>query len=507
MKVTIAALTALTLVSCSKENPSPQVIEDNLVPIKLNLNAQDQVKDSWSDTKKGLFNSINSKQKADYTVLNDLFILKHIENYSNVEQLNLEDVQDSFKQELSDLMKDMPAGKGLEELKVNYEEIISSDLNKEIDYDPDKFLMPALTKEASLQCHSGSAFHQTIARKYYSKKDFQKLNFVMIHEPGHVLPGIIKMTDQGAVLEGIETTAAGEAIIEYGLLDRYNECLQVVDSNHYFVAKIFEKDITNPNEVKQKSLEFTGSKYGFDFKRLQALCPTASQVMNVSSATAQKSKANSSSLFTVPGKLRSITKSSRTTIKRSRKPTAQMPVVSGDHHRGHFKDFVDESDLHGPEEGNFSLIKNTWQTDSKEVMWHLFGDFAEITSDEDLNEDSFQESYSESILDMKIDSIEFYKYEKLDVVISKKVNKKRVTQRRSLVVVDQVFEKHLSKTYTIIYFNSEGQYGGGYLYSLILVNHDRDGSFRAYIGEGYSSNVVEAISYKQVRPIGIYLKK
>ena len=85
-----------------------------------------------------------------------------------------------------------------------------------------------------LQCYSGTALLIAAAASTSSQADFEKVNFVVINSAtegeAHVLPGFVVVEGENFRLFGIEMTAEGSALHDFGRTDLIRAPMKVVEA-------------------------------------------------------------------------------------------------------------------------------------------------------------------------------------------------------------------------------------------------------------------------------------
>lgn len=87
-----------------------------------------------------------------------------------------------------------------------------------------------------MQCYSGTVIH-TLAWRLGGKDYYQKQNPVVIYESGHILTGYMVPNKSGKFeMFGIETTVEGKAIKKYGLTEKLNQPIRIIDGDFFFIV-------------------------------------------------------------------------------------------------------------------------------------------------------------------------------------------------------------------------------------------------------------------------------
>jgi hypothetical protein len=99
---------------------------------------------------------------------------------------------------------------------------------------------------------------------------------VVIFTRGHVLPGFIQFNKLGQMnLYGIETTADGRAVIDYGKTSSISGEIRVLDAQQFMMVELFKNEINDFQGLYGEMLK-TMALYGFSTDEFKALELSAS---------------------------------------------------------------------------------------------------------------------------------------------------------------------------------------------------------------------------------------
>ena len=171
-----------------------------------------------------------------------------------------------LKKVLSSLALD--ASNPIETFKFQYEELLSSRHHQgdELIYNQDFNRVVNPLYNNRVQCYSGTMLFLTLNE--LSSQTHK--NKVVIFQSGHVLPGFISIEKNKIMLYGIETTAAGKALIHFGETNKIQGEIRVFDAHQFMLMQLLKNEISNFTEVYKQMLS-TVSIYGFNTDNFKIL--------------------------------------------------------------------------------------------------------------------------------------------------------------------------------------------------------------------------------------------
>ncbi|NDG84970.1 MAG: hypothetical protein EBX52_08040, partial [Proteobacteria bacterium] len=105
---------------------------------------------------------------------------------------------------------------------------------KNIVYNKDHSNITHVLSSPRLQCRSGSLVYAlALLSSFANQAEYDAVHPVFIVEPGHVLPGFLKREKDDWHLTGIEMTASGDGIKDYGLTRSLKGSMRVSDMKAY----------------------------------------------------------------------------------------------------------------------------------------------------------------------------------------------------------------------------------------------------------------------------------
>ncbi len=146
--------------------------------------------------------------------------------------------------------------------KVQYEEWLTKQKGAATIYNVEAITIFHYLLENKMQCYSGTFLNQLINRKSVSGGQFQKENWVAIYESGHILSGYLKEVNGVWNLFGIETTAEGLALIEYGPVDGITIDIRVVDADYWALTELFKFYLSDAIKTGNEVIVYTAKRYG-----------------------------------------------------------------------------------------------------------------------------------------------------------------------------------------------------------------------------------------------------
>lgn len=148
------------------------------------------------------------------------------------------------------------------QFKVKLETTLAQRLhdNKSLLYNKDKAQLTAPIFENRMNCYSGTSLFLVMNELSANPAN----NMVVIFQEGHVLPGYVVKKDNAYVLYGLETTAAGTAIIKFGDTSKVSGDIRVFDARQFLLSEALRPlQLENFDEVYTQMLE-SMKKFGFD---------------------------------------------------------------------------------------------------------------------------------------------------------------------------------------------------------------------------------------------------
>lgn len=246
--------------SDGEQNPERLLV--NYVP-ELQKNA----KLSTNQTK--LYQEMQSAQGFSYQLLTEAFVDKHIENYfkNDSDQREYrrarEDLRDEILHSLKALVDDIDY-QDPHSFKLAWEAKLG-----EIQIDAEaKNLLDVFVKK-KIQAYSGTSAQLILLRLKLSAEEFERQNFVVIFEQGHLLPGYLSNEDNKWFLYGIEMTTEGPAQVLYGVTKDLKSPIRIVSAEDFILEEIFQDYFLNAEEVKTKLLKRSSQRYGVSMRECE----------------------------------------------------------------------------------------------------------------------------------------------------------------------------------------------------------------------------------------------
>lgn len=281
--VVLALTTAFfmsSLFGCSNNEIYPATNPD-MITVNLDLVASDEARAAFSKEKLALYNAINLKQPVSHQLISKLLIEEHQKEYNLRKDKDVMIVDfNHFMDTISSVeKKNLTSIDSLISLKPAYESKLSK-YHESLGHDSEtQYFYKAVSvfdvqQENLLQCYSGTVLNQLVTRSLQTGVEFQAGNRVVIFEEGHVMSGFVVDGEDGFRLYGIETTASGEGIIDFGLTREIKDMeiapIQVADASEFAVIEIYKFDLDNSHEVAIQALENAKKKYNIVSKAVPA---------------------------------------------------------------------------------------------------------------------------------------------------------------------------------------------------------------------------------------------
>ena len=121
-------------------------------------------------------------------------------------------------------------------------------------------------KTTKLNARSGTyTFFLSLLPQFKTAKEFNDQHLVFIFETGHVLPGFMVPEEKKWRLYGIEMTASGDGIRDYGLTENLDQPIRIIEAIYALKVIADESKIrANPSlatKILQKSIKMTAKHY------------------------------------------------------------------------------------------------------------------------------------------------------------------------------------------------------------------------------------------------------
>lgn len=202
------------------------------------------------------------KESVDIVTVLEALLLKHF-----VESKKAASEYAQFTQRFTDLSKSLSAT-SITDFKQDYEKQLMDQFFSGIDLvynrDANSAVNPILDNR--MQCYSGTTLFLALNERSlapYKQK-------VVIFTSGHVLPGFIQLINGVPHLTGVESTASGKALVQFGETSKITGAIRVFDARQFLVMELYKDEITN-FEHNYKIMQSTMEKYGFKPSELRAL--------------------------------------------------------------------------------------------------------------------------------------------------------------------------------------------------------------------------------------------
>lgn len=185
-------------------------------------------------------------------------IATHFEGSNNDDpQINNNSVAEKFKNIIQRI-----SVTAVNDFKTSYEDILLSDNSgNSLVYNKDYFRVTDPLILNKIQCYSGTMLFN-ILNELRTETNENFKNTVVIFTDGHIRAGYIEMKDGALYLKGIETTATGKAVVNFGLTTEIAGRIRVFDARQFLVAELLRGEIANTKELYNQMLK-TVERYGF----------------------------------------------------------------------------------------------------------------------------------------------------------------------------------------------------------------------------------------------------
>ena len=218
-------------------------------------------------------NPISSKDLADLVIMHNYIHAKDNSD-QNVTGKSLQEWQTSF----AELSKATIKVDKVFNLKNNVDNEIITNYNsgQDLMYNAAKANVIHPLSSGQVQCYSGTNLWLSINE--LREKSFD--NTLVILEKNHVLPAYIELKDNKLYLVGIETTAAGKALVEYGETKDIGGDIIVMDAKQFMLVEIFKHySISNSKQIFKDAMMYMKKMYKFNPNNFKALDEENSQVL------------------------------------------------------------------------------------------------------------------------------------------------------------------------------------------------------------------------------------
>lgn len=161
---------------------------------------------------------------------------------------------------------------GIEKSKAALEAILWP--NKKIAYNQKFSSVIDFLSEPKLQCRSGSLVYALgLFSSFANQTEYDAVHPVFIFEAGHILPGLMKREKNDWRLMGIEMTAAGEGLRDYGLTRELSGSMRVSDMKSYLDLfqndAALKKDLEARYRAEDRVLAETAKEYAVPLETLE----------------------------------------------------------------------------------------------------------------------------------------------------------------------------------------------------------------------------------------------
>ena len=199
--------------------------------------------------------------KEFFSQLRNIFVFEEYIGYSERERKSIKafdsGIMEEIEQKFLDIISDIELENRIEtsdqflELMFKVKEAFHDSMGRDDLYDRDHPNIVDPIYESAFQCRSGSEFILNLMSRY--SESLRGFRLVRIHTNGHRIPGFV---DQENNLYGVESTARGKAVIEFGNIEDINIPIVVTDYRYDLASQIIstvdENDIylkNNPSDV------------------------------------------------------------------------------------------------------------------------------------------------------------------------------------------------------------------------------------------------------------------
>lgn len=290
MKNSLVALLAVGLLgsttSCSdkkNEAKAPQLPNEPLYSIGLELNDRDPsktyIKQNYSaasvrfalnviDEKNDLYKKYEQAKIISMEEIVELMVKDHLAH--NPFSIYNNDYR-KFKNILSEISRQAKKGASskLENFKSEYESIIETDYNNDLPliYNKDYDTLDSPVEYGRVQCYSGTTLFYSLlfSKSKGAMKDVDEVRMVVILQDAHILPGYV----ENGKLYGIESTAGGDAIIDFGKTKEISGRISVYNAKQFLFAELFKWRISNFAALQSQMDKYSTETYGFKKGSLQ----------------------------------------------------------------------------------------------------------------------------------------------------------------------------------------------------------------------------------------------
>jgi hypothetical protein len=153
------------------------------------------------------------------------------------------------------------------ELKQTIEDQLAKKFSPEtLKYNKAMVSIGDIVGQNQMQCFSGTTLY-SVLRLLSAAFIKTQLPSVIIFKPGHVLPGFLGSSPDGAThLYGIETTVSGKGEIDFGSIDKVPSNVVVIETRDVLVAGIFKTSLINIEELRKSIIEKTSNELNLKYQ-------------------------------------------------------------------------------------------------------------------------------------------------------------------------------------------------------------------------------------------------
>ena len=244
--------------------------------INSSENATSPAPESATAYKLEVLKAIANRESLSPEILSKALIAQHNENDSKSKLSNTEMTDEFLTLAVNAKSND------IEEFKVNYEALLEDHHQGEpLVYNKDFFRMTDLYNSNKVQCYSGTMMFNVLNEL---TKDPYK-HTVVIFTKGHVLAGYIKVENDKKILIGIESTATGKALVNYGETKDIAGEIRVLDAKQFMLIELVKDHISDFEGLYSQMLKTMSDRYGCKTENFMPLdrkekSPSDAKVLN-----------------------------------------------------------------------------------------------------------------------------------------------------------------------------------------------------------------------------------
>jgi hypothetical protein len=218
-----------------------------------------------------LYNSLEKGEPVDFEGVTRAFVedeCKEFElEHGKADAVPVDEIQ-RYLSELSGRVPPLQMMPRLANLKRFSEEQMASFPGRPLKYNKDARTIVDVVERDRVQCLSGSAFLQTLAREHWGPEGVRASNLVFGYGPGHRFAGQFgKNVQDEWEFQGVETTVAGQGRMKPKPAKDLKGPVRIVDSELTFLASIFAPYLKDPKKTRDQILDWTAKKYGIDLSQ------------------------------------------------------------------------------------------------------------------------------------------------------------------------------------------------------------------------------------------------